>query len=358
MKKISLNNRTPILSGVFFFLAVAFSTSCDSKKTPDVSTSLLTVEAARTAEVPTSVPASAAAKPVSADKADSQSTAGAKSEQSALRFTAYNVANWLTMDERFDFATKKSTKNAPKPDDEKQAVVDILIATKPDVVGLSEIGTSEDLAEIQRMLKQKGLDLPASHYANGGDPTRRLGLLSKFPIASTAQPTKLDYVISGKQQTMQRGILDATVKTADGRLWRFLGVHLKSKREVDSGDQNLMRINEAQLLRRHIEGILKEDAKARLICYGDFNDTRRTSPLRIVQGSYNSPTYMNPLALHDSRGEYWTHYWEREDVYARIDYIHHSPALKGEVLLGECGVVDSTNWRKGSDHRAIKAAFR
>jgi endonuclease/exonuclease/phosphatase family metal-dependent hydrolase len=183
-------------------------------------------------------------------------------------------------------------------------------------------------------------------------------LLSKYPIATTAQPEKLDYVISGKPYTMQRGILDATVKTPDGRPWRFLGVHLKSKREVNNGDQNLMRINEAQLLRRHIEGILKQDPQARLICYGDFNDTRRTSPLRIVQGSYNSANYMTPIALHDSRNEYWTHYWEREDIYSRIDYIHYSPGLKNDVLFQECGIVDVPTWRKASDHRAIKAAFR
>jgi endonuclease/exonuclease/phosphatase family metal-dependent hydrolase len=354
MKSSSFLPRTLPLYGCFFFLAITASFSCQKKQSVDVSSSLPTI-----AQAAIETPSTTASTSDGESKASATTTPTADSSATvALRFTAYNVANWLTMEERFDFATKKTTKNASKPDDEKQAALDILIATKPDVVGLSEIGTKEDLAEIQRMLKDKGLDLAVSHFAQGGDTSRRLGLLSKFPISSTAQPEKLDYVISGKTYSMQRGILDATINTPDGRPWRFLGVHLKSKREVDNGDQNLMRINEAQLLRRHIEGILKQDPQARLICYGDFNDTRRTSPMRIAQGSYNSANYMTPIALHDSRNEYWTHYWEREDVYARIDYIHYSPALKGEVLFHECGIVDLPSWRKASDHRAIKAAFR
>jgi endonuclease/exonuclease/phosphatase family metal-dependent hydrolase len=112
------------------------------------------------------------------------------------------------------------------------------------------------------------------------------------------------------------------------------------------------------LLRRHIESILKQDPQARLISYGDFNDTRQTSPLRIVQGTRNTVDYMSAIAMHDSRKEYWTHYWEREDIYARIDFIHYSPALKGDVLIEECGIVDVPTWRKASDHRAIKAVFR
>jgi endonuclease/exonuclease/phosphatase family metal-dependent hydrolase len=359
MNSLSRLTRTPLLYGGFFFLAIAASFSCQKKQSADVSSSLPTLTEAVTASRPASdATTTPEKKPKPSATLITEARTTDASSEAALRFTAYNVANWLTMEERFNFETKKTAKNAPKPEDEKRAVLDILVSTKPDVIGLSEIGTSEDLAEIQRMLKEKGLDLPASHYAHGGDQTRRLGLLSKFPISTTAQPQKLDYVIAGKSYTMQRGILDATVKTPDGRLWRFLGVHLKSKRDVDDGDQNLMRINEAQLLRRHIEGILKQDEQARLICYGDFNDTRRTSPLRIVQGAYNSPNSMIPIALQDSRGEFWTHYWEREDVYSRIDFIHYSPALKGDILFRDCGIVDVATWRKASDHRAIKAAFR
>jgi endonuclease/exonuclease/phosphatase family metal-dependent hydrolase len=363
MNQLRRLTRTPLI-GVFFFWGIFASVSCEKKtrsaNESDLSSSLQSVDEALSAtdglnqKKPTTSSATQATPVTSAVEATSDSP----STTPTLRFTAYNVANWLILEDRFDYDTKKSSKNAPKPADEKNAVIDILLSTKPDVIGLCEIGTREDLAEIQQLLKAKGLDLPASHFSGGIDQTRHLGLLSKFPIISTAQASKLDYVIAGKSNSMQRGILDATVKTPDERVWRFLGVHLKSKREVDGGDQNLMRINEAQLLRRHIEGILKEDAQARLICYGDFNDTRRTSPLRIVQGSYNSPTYIAPIALRDSRGELWTHYWEREDVYARIDYIHYSPALKAEVIYQECGIVDLPNWRKGSDHRAIKASFR
>jgi len=102
-----------------------------------------------------------------------------------LRFLAYNVENWLVMEERYDFDTRLSEKNASKPEKEKAAVVEIVKSAQPDVLGVCEIGTKEDLAEIQARLKAVGLDLPHSHFSGGIDRTRHLGLLSRHPISST-----------------------------------------------------------------------------------------------------------------------------------------------------------------------------
>jgi len=41
--------------------------------------------------------------------------------------------------------------------------------------------------------------------------------------------------------------------------------------------------------------ILKSDADARLIVYGDFNDTRPTPTCKIITGSYNDPGYLTAL---------------------------------------------------------------
>lgn len=351
----------PLKGGAIFLLSLLSLVACQKEKGSTSADQVLpTIEQVvldSAADSQSSTPKTINTVAEAAVAADAPAAVPAGSS-TGLRFVGYNVANWLTLEERYDFDTRVTEKNAPKPEKEKAAVVSIVVDAKPDVFGVCEIGTKEDLLDIQTRLKAAGLDLPHSHYSGGMDNTRHLGLLSRFPIVSTAVIADSKYKINGKEYGMQRGVLDATVKTPDGRLWRFLGVHLKSKRDVEDGDQNQMRINEAQLLRKHIDEILKADPQARLINYGDFNDTRRTSPLKIIQGPYNSPRGMTPIGLHDSRHEYWTHFWEREDVYSRFDYIMFSQALKKDVVFEECGILDPKNWRMGSDHRAVKAVFR
>lgn len=330
------------------------SVSCEKKETPAASVVLPTIEeVAQQATISPAIVATTTATstvPSIGEVPASVST--------GLRFLGYNVENWLILENRFDFETRVSSKNAPKPDKEKNAVVEILQSAKPDVLGVCEIGSKEDLLDIQTRLKTAGLDLPHSHFASGVDSSRHLGLLSRFPIVSTAQPKESQYKLNGKEYGIQRGILDATVRTPDQRTWRFLGVHLKSKRDIEDGDQNLMRINEAQLLRKHIDDILQADPLARLISYGDFNDTRASSAIRIISGPNNSPRAMTPIGLHDSRKEYWTHFWAKEDSYSRFDYIFFSQALKKDVLFQQCGIIDPANWNEASDHRAVLGVFR
>lgn len=270
-----------------------------------------------------------------------------------LRFIAYNVENWLTMDRYVD---NKILKNSPKPESEKQAVVKLLVGNTPDVVGFCEIGEASDLAEIQASLKAAGLDLPHSHYTGGSDPVRHLGLLSRFPITSTAKPAETDFRLRGQTFGMNRGILDATIK-ARGKSYRFVGVHLKSKRQIEQADQEEMRVHEARLLRRHVDALLQAEPQARLIVYGDFNDTRPTKTFKTVTGSFNDPGYLTALPLKDSRGHAWTHHWSLHDIYSRIDFITVSRALRPEVDFRVSRIIDDPAWEKASDHRPLIAIF-
>lgn len=351
-----LFSRSPRTWGVLplVFLAGLLSISCEKKETPSAAAILPTIqEVAPEASVATPVKSTPTAATTSAPGAHDNTVAS-----TGLRFVGYNVENWLILENRYDYETRVSSKNAPKPDKEKAAVVEILHNAKPDVLGVCEIGSKEDLLDIQTRLKTAGLDLPHTHFSSGVDSSRHLGLLSRFPIVSTAQPKDTQYKLNGKEYGIQRGILDATVQTPDQRNWRFLGVHLKSKRDIEDGDQNLMRINEAQLLRKHIDEILQADPLARIISYGDFNDTRASSPIRIISGPNNSPRAMSPIGLHDSRKEYWTHFWAKEDSYSRFDYIFFSQALKKDVIFDQCGILDPANWSEASDHRAVLGVFR
>lgn len=346
----------PGLTGAVFCAIIAFaSVSCGKKSaTPDWDTPGECAPAAT--EV--SAPAKTAALPVpnseSAKPPDSVSAAPTTGTADGLRFIGYNVENWLTMDRLVD---KKRLKNLPKPDSEKQAVVKILVKNAPDILGLCEIGDARDFAEIQHSLKAAGLDLPYSHYTGGSDPTRHLGLLSRFPITSTGKPSQSEFRMKGQIYAINRGILDATIQ-AHGKQYRFLGVHLKSKREVEGINQEEMRIHEAHLLRQHVNSILQSDPQARLIVYGDFNDTRPTKAFKAVTGSFNDPGYLTAIPVKDSRGHAWTHHWALHDIYSRIDFITVSRALRPEVDFRASHIIDDPKWSEASDHRPVMVIFK
>ncbi len=303
-----------------------------------------------------SAPAQTPVAAVTAAEPEKPSPAPSPAEGQAtegLRFIAYNVENWLTMDR---FVDNRTLKNSPKPEPEKQSAIGLLVANAPDVIGLCEIGEASDLAEIQDSLKAAGLDLPHSHYTGGSDPVRHLGLLSRFPITATAKPAETDFQLQGRTFDINRGILDATIE-ARGKPYRFIGVHLKSKRPIENADQEEMRIHEARLLRRHVDTILEADGEARLVVNGDFNDTRPTKTFKTVTGSYNDPHYLTALPLKDTRGHAWTHHWALHDIYSRIDFITVSRALRSEVDFQASHIIDDPDWSKASDHRPLIAIF-
>lgn len=271
-----------------------------------------------------------------------------------LRFISYNVENWLTMDRQVDGRT---VKGAPKPLKERQAISRLLAEARPDLLGISEIGTSDDVRDLQRLLEKAGHPMPHFHLNHGVDPTRGLALLSRHPIGETVRREALSYRSQGREYGMQRGILDATVATPAGD-FRFLGVHLKSKRETEDGDQAEMRLNEAHLLRREIDAILRDDPQARLVVYGDLNDSRQSPTVRTVHGRGKNPESLMMIALKDSRGHYWTHHWEFQDIYSRIDYVMVSQALRGEVVWDRCAILDAEGVDGASDHRPLLVIFR
>lgn len=340
--------------------------SCDrSNRSPDWNTPPSTAESSPEAapakissaseskleSVPTPVPAETEAVAEADNLPDSSPHSKAKG---SLRFIHYNVQNWLVMDR---YANNNLVKNAPKPDSEKLAVVQLLAKHSPDVLGLCEIGTAADLAEIQTKLKSAGLDLPHSQYTGGSDTVRHLGLLSRFPITSTAKPAESDFRLRGQSFSINRGILDATI-LAHQKSYRFIGVHLKSKREVEEADQSEIRIHEARLLRKHVDSILANDSNARLIVYGDFNDTRPSPAFKSATGSYSDPSYLTAIPFKDSKGDAWTHYWKLHDIYSRIDYITVTRALRTEVDFRASHIIDDASWNDASDHRPILAIFR
>lgn len=272
-----------------------------------------------------------------------------------LVFCAYNVKNWLHMDR---FGGSKVEKAAPKAESEKAAVIRILSSLAPDVLGLSEIGTREDLQEIQQWLKNSGTDLPHLELAEGEDPTRRLGLLSRHPITSRQSRSDLSYKIKQETKFVQRGLLDVTITPQPDLNIRFMGVHFKSMRETPGIDQALMRRNEAQLVRQHLDTVLESDPATAILLYGDFNEHRNGVPIKTIIGSRTGLNYMEELLLTDKHGEVWTHFWDAADSYSRLDYVFMSRSLKPLVMKEASFIYQSRDFDQASDHRPLITVLR
>lgn len=261
---------------------------------------------------------------------------------------AYNLENWLSMERQEGRGDQPSS----KPEAEKKAVVSLIVNHRPDVLGVCEIGSKEDLSDLQARLKQAGWDMPHAYLAPDPSALRRLALLSRYPVVAQHQAETNAYRLNGRWRRMSRNLLDATIE-AKGSHYRFVGVHLKSKREVHGADQEAIRFNEAGLVRRHATEILKQDPAARLVVYGDFNDTRRSNTMKKIAGAYGTPLYLTAVPLVDSRGDSWTHYWDYQDVYSRFDYALVSQRLKPEVDYAASYIADDPHWRQASDHRPL-----
>jgi endonuclease/exonuclease/phosphatase family metal-dependent hydrolase len=275
--------------------------------------------------------------------------------QDEITVVGYNLKNYLKMDRRVDGEFKRQ---ADKPEKEIAALIEMIKATSPDVLGLVEIGTEVDLKDLQTRLKAAGLDLPHSTWCKGADPYRHVALLSKLPIAATNHQSEMTYVLDQNTMAFGRGILDATIQVNADYQLRILGLHLKSKRKTKEADEALMRRNEAQLLRTYVDQIIAEKPETNLLLFGDFNDTRNEPPIKAVQGKFGTPSYLTDIQLKDKNGMRWTYYWSWADQYSRFDFIFINKGLLPEVDQEKSYIHGAPNWFTASDHRPCVAKIK
>ncbi len=245
-----------------------------------------------------------------------------------------------------------------KPEHEIAALVEMITATTPDVLGLVEIGTEADLLDLQSRLKSVGLDLPHAEWCKGADAYRHVALLSKFPISATDHQSELTFTLDQTTLPFSRGILDATIQVNENYQLRVLGLHLKSKRKVPEADESLMRRSEAQLLRDHVDKIIVAKPDTNLLLFGDFNDTRNEAPIKAIQGKFGTERYLTDIQLKDKNGMRWTYYWSWADQYSRFDFIFINKGLLPEVDQENSYIHSAPNWYTASDHRPCVAKIR
>lgn len=263
---------------------------------------------------------------------------------------SYNLENFVGDDTSQETAAGRHT--APKSEKAIAAVVRIVKEISPDILGVCEMGSPAEFAVFQQRLRESDLPYAETEYVQGADPDRHLALLSRFPIVARHSEADVSFEVNGVPRKMGRGILDVTVRILPGYDLRLVGVHLKSKLVIPEGEA-LVRRHEANLVRQHLDAILTAEPQARLLLYGDFNDTRNEAPILEIAGPRGSPTHLGEISTHDTVGDRWTHYWKVADLYSRIDYFFASRELSREIVPAKSGIYRSDYWNEASDHRPI-----
>jgi len=256
-----------------------------------------------------------------------------------------------------------------KPDAAKAKIREALKAMNVDVLAVEEMGSREAFAEFVTSLRADGLEYPHTEYVQAADPQLHLAVLSRFPIIARRSHTNESFLLNGRRGHVLRGFAEVDIQVGGNYQFTLLSAHLKSKRQVGYSDEEDLREQEALLLREKIDAILTTNPNANLIVLGDLNDFRDSRSTREIIGhGKNTLIDTRPAerngdshTIANQPGAYrqitWTHFFAKEDTYARIDYILLSRGMAHEWDTSGTYIYTMPNWGIASDHRPLLATF-
>lgn len=270
--------------------------------------------------------------------------AGAES----LRLATWNVKNYL-LQNRWEEGRYRF--NYPKPEREKAALHEQLLATRPDVLLLQELGSREMLAELQEDLASAGLDYTWTHFSSLPGARTGLAVLSNLPVAELLH---LDPQGVGTDtgSLVKRGIQEILFNL-DGHRLRIFHVHLKSRYTSDKSDPASLTFRKSEL------GALNQIIAQCL-------ELNRIDEILLVAGDFNTPfdspflqsfrELVDPLCVQDGNGELWTYHFRKEDNFEQLDgFWIPSEHLKAFTPVGL--FPDDPGDDHGSDHRLVIIDF-
>jgi endonuclease/exonuclease/phosphatase family metal-dependent hydrolase len=277
-----------------------------------------------------------------------------------FRVATYNLNNYL------DAPTES---RHAKSDEAKAKVRESILAIKPDVLAVEEMGTIGALQELRGSLKAEGLDFPNWEYVSGFDTNIHIAILSKFPLTSVRPQTNDYFLLNGKRFRVSRGFAMVVVQVNRNYSFTLIAAHLKSKRPIPAADEAELRHEEAKVLREKIDEAFAANPNVNMVVLGDLNDYKDSTSIKEVIGrgkhklvdtrpaERNGDKPAGPPRMLDAPIITWTHYFAAEDVYSRLDYILLSPGMAREWTTNETYLLALPNWGKGSDHRPVVATF-
>lgn len=262
---------------------------------------------------------------------------------------AYNLNNFL--DPALGYPESKTAAS-------RKACIANLAAINADIAVLLEVGGKRVAKQIAESLSEQGADYPFRTVVEGDDQVRQIAILSRFKPVDIAHETAATYKIGDEIVPVQRGFANCMFSCPNGYKLRIVAAHLKSKRYHPLG-QTDMRRYESRQLRYLINRYILEDTDCNLLLLGDFNDHPQSSPLNTLFNRRRRPNgQLYDLRPVDDSQLSWTHYWDDEDIYSRIDYALVSQALLPEIDFGRTRIFSSSDWFAGSDHRPVIVTIR
>lgn len=267
------------------------------------------------------------------------------------RFGTYNVRNYVVMDRMVEGQWRPSY---PKPEKEKRALRAAILEVRPDVLALQEMGPRPFLNELREDLAEEGLEYRHAVHMEAADKVRHLAVLSKISPAAVIRHDDLDFKYFDAREVVKRGLLEVVFDQPDGVPLRVFVVHLKSHwSDIDEDpESDMRRAREARACRKRILERLDETGTEDFLVAGDFNDHPASAPLRrFYQRGERKIGTLVPAA--DSRGEVWTHFYEKQGLYSQVDGFIASQAVAGRVHEGRGHVFDQPKMSEGSDHRLV-----
>lgn len=271
-----------------------------------------------------------------------------------VRFLMQNVQNYFVAGEtsRSRYAVR------PKSEESREAVAEVIASARPEIVGLVEIGGPLALKDLSRRLSARGREYPYSRVLTRQGEDRALAVLSMHPIVE--DHSQANYGLFGQQhRKMLRGILDVTIQLEDGRRFRVIGAHLKSRVGDDPAAAASLRAREARTLAMYIQGVVRRQPKMPLLVYGDWNDGPADASLGVLTQGLSREAALSRLEPEDSRGDKWTLYYHAGREYCTFDQIFVNSVLRSRRgRKSESGIVDIPASRAASDHRAVWCDLR
>lgn len=274
-------------------------------------------------------------------------TKGISSKPESVRVMFMNMNNYLSGNEE-----------SAKPANSQQACADMLATAAPDIAIFAELGGEESLADLLRRTGDFGERYTYRTIVKAQDKTRHLAVVSRFAPADVRHDVTSTYNIGDTEVPVRRGFAHCVFTFGSDYTLHVVGAHLKSKVYHYLG-QTDMRRYEARQLRYLVNDLIEENPEANVLVMGDMNDSPQSSPIKsIIYRRFGTEKELFDLRPADKYDLVWTHYWDDEDTYARIDYAFTTYYLLPEIDFERTFIASPDFWRLASDHRPVVVTVR
>src|SRR5579862_2720676 len=138
----------------------------------------------------------------------------------SFRIATYNLESYLDV----------GTPTRPaKSTESKTKIRESILALRPDVLALQEVGSQSALAELRDSLSTNGLKLPFWLFLSAADTNVHLAVLSRFPFATTRLYTNESFLLNGRRFHVSRGFAEVDFNIKPNYSFTLIAAHLKSK---------------------------------------------------------------------------------------------------------------------------------